>query len=139
MAIDLQKVDLMELLDLSAGFDTTDHTILLKRLFNWNGIKGNALKWFQLYLSDRYQYVKVEGQSSRSVPLNHGVPQVSSLGPYLFNIYMTPLADILRELRIEFHVYADDHQLYLAFQPIDQDSADVAVNKIRRCMIEVKQ
>ncbi len=94
---------------------------------------------FQSYLSDRYQYVKVEGQSSRYVPLNHGVPQGSSLGPYLFNIYMTPLADILRELGIEFHVYADDHQLYLAFQPIDQDSADVAVNKIQRCMVEVKQ
>ncbi len=52
---------------------------------------------------------------------------------------MTPLADILRELGIEFHVYADDHQLYLAFQLIDQYSADVAVNKIQRCMVEVKQ
>ncbi len=52
---------------------------------------------------------------------------------------MTPLDDILRELGIEFHVYADDHQLYLVFQPIDQDIADVAVNKIERCMVEVKQ
>ncbi len=119
MAIDQQKVVLSVLLDLSAAFDTIDHTILLKRLSNMMGIKGNALKWFQSYLSDRYQYVKVEGQSSRSVPLNHGVSQGSSLGPYLFNIYMTPLADILGELGIEFHVYADDHQLYLAFQPID--------------------
>ncbi len=52
---------------------------------------------------------------------------------------MTPLADILRELGIEFHVYADDHQLNLAFQPIGQDSADVVVNKILRCIVEVKQ
>ncbi len=52
---------------------------------------------------------------------------------------MTPLADILRELGIEIHVYADDHQLYLAFQPIDQNSADVEVNKIQRCIVEVKQ
>ncbi len=94
------------------------------------GIKGNALKWFESHLSDRYQYVKVEGQSSRSVPLNHGMPQGSSLGLYLFNIYMTHLADILGEYGIKFHVYADDQQLYLAFQPIDQDSADVVVNKI---------
>ncbi len=55
------------------------------------------------------------------------------------HVHVYNLADILRELGIEFHVYADDHQLYLAFQPIDQDSADVAVNKIQRCMVEVKQ
>ncbi len=29
--------------------------------------------------------------------------------------------------------------MYLAFRPIDQDSADVVVNKIQRCMVEVKQ
>ncbi len=42
---------------------------------------------------------------------------------------MTPLADILRELGFELHVYANDNQFYLAFQPIDQDSDDVVVNK----------
>ncbi len=67
------------------------------------------------------------------------MPQGSVLGPYLFIIYMTPLADILRELPIEFCVYANDHELYLAFKPIDQDNAYVAVNKIQRCMVEVKQ
>ncbi len=101
MAIDQQKVVLLVLLDLSAAFDTVDHTILLKRLSNGMGIKGNALKWFQSYLSDRYQYyVKVEGQLSRYVSLNHVVPQGSSLCPYLFTIYMTHFADILRELGI---------------------------------------
>ncbi len=79
----------------------------------------------------------MEDQSSRSVPFNHGVPQGSTLDPYLFNTYMIPLADILRELGIKFHVYAVDHQL--AFQPIDQESADVADNKIQRCMVEIKQ
>ncbi len=89
---------LLVLLDLSAAFNIVDHSILLKRLSNTMGIKGNTLKWFQSYLSDRYQYDKVEGQSSRSVPLNHGAPQGSTLDTYLFNIHMTPLADILREL-----------------------------------------
>ncbi len=81
MAINQQKVVLLVLIDLSAVFDTIDYTIVLKRLSNWIGIKRNSLKWFQSYMSDRYQYVKVEGQSSRSVPLNHGVQQGSSLGP----------------------------------------------------------
>ncbi len=51
---------------------------------------------------------------------------------------MTPLDNILREPGIEFHIYAEVHQLYLAFQPIDQDSAHVVVNKIQQFMIEVK-
>ncbi len=60
MAIDQQKVVLLVLLYLSAALGTIDHSILLKGLSNWMGIKGKALKWFQQYLSDRYQYVKVE-------------------------------------------------------------------------------
>ncbi len=56
-----QKVVLV-LNELSAAFNMIDHTILLNRLSNQMGIKGMALKWFQSYLLDRYQYVKVEGE-----------------------------------------------------------------------------
>ncbi len=94
-----------------------DHTILLKRLSNQMGINVMALKWFQSYLSDIYRYVNFEGLSSKSVPLNHGVTQGSALGWVLINIYITPLANIIRELGIEFHVYINDYQLYLEFQP----------------------
>ncbi len=61
MAIDQQKVMLLVLHDLSAAFNMIDHTILHNRLSHWMGIKGNALKWFHSYLSDKYRYVKVEG------------------------------------------------------------------------------
>ncbi len=42
-------------------------------------------------------------------------------------------------MELGIDVYADDHQLYLAFQPIDQDSVDVAVNKVQICIVEVIQ
>ena len=38
------------LLDLSAAFDTVDHTTLLNRLDTVFGIKGKALAWFRSYM-----------------------------------------------------------------------------------------
>ena len=43
-------------LDLKKAFDTVDHQILITKLFSY-GIRGNTLKWFQSYLTDRSQYV----------------------------------------------------------------------------------
>ena len=49
----------LTLLDLSAAFDTINHSILFHRLHDCYGINGLALSWFESYLSDRTQSVKV--------------------------------------------------------------------------------
>ena len=41
-------------LDLKRAFDTVDHQILLKKLDAY-GIRGNILKWFESYLTNRSQ------------------------------------------------------------------------------------
>ena len=40
-------------LDLSAGFDTVNHEVLLSRLSDRFGIKGSALSWFESYPQGR--------------------------------------------------------------------------------------
>ena len=70
-------------LDLSKAFDTIDHSILIKKMYYY-GIRGNVLKWFESYLSDRQQYVSIGNYYSQYNSLNVGVSQGSVLGPLLF-------------------------------------------------------
>ena len=70
------------LLDLSAAFDTIDHTILFSCLQHWYGSVGVVLKWVQSYLFSRKQRIKIDISDAFQLP--YGVPQGSVLGPLLF-------------------------------------------------------
>ena len=65
--VDRGEAVLVALLDLSAAFDTIDHTILLDLMSSCFGISGSALQWFQSYLFGRTQCVSVNGSFSPPV------------------------------------------------------------------------
>lgn len=79
---------MLVLLDLSAAFDTVDHNILLRRLETSFGVTGDALKWFNSYLSGRTQRVIADGKLSERCHLSFGVPQGSCLGLVFFFLFM---------------------------------------------------
>ena len=54
----------LTVLDLSATFDTVDHSILTSTLQNTFGIDELALKWFNSYLQPKSFKVAVNGQYS---------------------------------------------------------------------------
>ncbi|KAJ1116180.1 hypothetical protein NDU88_004398 [Pleurodeles waltl] len=101
------------LLDLSAAFDTVCHRTLIDRLGS-AGIRGKALEWVISFLSGRTQRVRLPPFRSAATEIICGVPQGSSLSPTLFNVYMTPLANIARKHGLDIISYADDTQLILS-------------------------
>ena len=125
----------MTLLDLSAAFDTIDHTILLRRLGNWFGVSGKALDWFKSYLTGRSQRIKLGNCLSSRSDLSFAVPQGSVLGPLLFTLYTTPFNSLISGHAIPHHLYADDSQLYISFS---SGNSAPALNGLQSCLASVQ-
>ena len=97
------------LIDLQKAFDTVKQSILLEKIEHY-GIRGTALSWFSSYLSDRKQYVSVNGHTSDHLKILCGVPQGSVLGPLFFLIYINDLPNVSKLL--SFYLFADDTNIY---------------------------
>ena len=118
-SLDKGKLSAALFLDLSAGFDVVNHSILLDKLKEY-GFDESAINWFKSYLEDRHQCVQVESAFSPFLPVRWGVPQGSILGPLIFLIYINELPALVEELPEETHgdegeknativIYADDN------------------------------
>ena len=98
------------ILDFSKAFDTVPHNKLLHKIESY-GIRGTTLKWINNFLTKRKMSVIVEGERSRQVDVDSGVPQGTVLGPLLFLCHINDLPD-----RVKSHIrlFADDCLLYRA-------------------------
>ena len=98
-----------------------------------------VLAWVVSYLSDRAQCVSIGDSRSHTQQLLRGIPHGSVLGPIFFTIYTQPLGDIMRHHNMNYHLYADDTQLYITFNGGDTSSKLAAISQIELCAVEVKE
>ena len=138
LACDRDKCTSLVMLDLSAAFDTVNHTILLQCLQTQQGLCGNALNWIKSYLHDRTQSVIVDGKLSEKRVKDCDVPQGSVLGPDLNSDFTRPLGDLMRHYDIIPSFYADDSQKYIHFNPNSNGDVKEAVSKMELCCAKVK-
>ena len=68
-----KKVTILVCIDLSAAFDTVDHSVLIKVLNKYYGISGSALQWFETYLLDRQMKVNTGDVYSETKRLSFSV------------------------------------------------------------------
>ena len=108
-ALDEDKASLLSLLDLSAAFDTVDHSILLSRLIYSFGVSDTVLAWFIFYLTDHTQTISVNGPKFLPALLHDGVPQGSVLRSILFVLYTQPLSKIIQHHSSYHHSFSDDN------------------------------
>ena len=90
------------------------------------GIKSNVYNLLKSYLTNRYQYVCINNNSSTLKQIKYGVSQGSILGPLLYIIYVY---DFSNAINCNSKLYADDTCLIIKEKSIDSIRLLVKVNR----------
>jgi len=69
-------------------------------------IGGELWSWFLAYVTNRSQFVSINGYNSSLLPVESGVPQRNILGPLLFIIYMNDIPSAVAHSKV--FLFADD-------------------------------
>ena len=72
-SLDQDEVTGLVFVDFKKAFDVVDHRLLLRKLELYR-FSDAALYWFTSYLTDRFQFVALEGNLSERLAAKQGVP-----------------------------------------------------------------
>nr|CAI5852316.1 unnamed protein product [Callosobruchus analis] len=124
-ATDQGEITALILLDFSKAFDTLGRNLLLSK-FHYYGFSEIIIRFFESYLSNRCQYVSIDGRVSSTRPVTKGVPQGSILGPLLFLLFTIDMDVNVKDCTL--HQFADDVQVIRSFPKEDLYIASADIN-----------
>ena len=96
--------------DLRKAFDKVSLPKLIEVLQSY-GIHGKVLDWFEVFLFDRTQKVRVNQSISQPLPVTSGVPQGSVVGPLLFLLFIDDITKLGTQ-KSKLSLFADDAKVY---------------------------
>ena len=136
-SMEKQRVTALVAIDLSAAFDTVDHTLLLKVLQQNFGVKGKVLNWIDTYLRPRGFKVNIGNEYSKYIPMDFSVPKGSILGPVLFSAHIsTQRLEVPRS--IDLIGFADNHVLKKDFLATKGNNEEDTIHQLQDCCSKVK-
>ena len=103
-------------LDFKKAFDLVNHNTLISKLKVYFP-NSQITKLIESYLTNRSQFVLLNGKTSNKRVIQSGVPQGSVLGPLFFIVYINDLPLHLNK-ETENTLFADDSALYTANRQI---------------------
>ena len=130
MNMDTGKSTALVLLDLSAAFDTLDHSSIIELLSGWHSISGTALNWVRSYLSNRVQRVELLDTLGEPFKTDYGVPQGCVLRPLLFTLYTAPLSSVFSRHNICTLIT----QIFLSLSNTDPQ---MSLSLVQQCLQDV--
>ena len=120
------KISVAVFTDLAKIFNSILYKIFLKKIEAY-GFSENAIEFFASFLKNRQQCVKINDVYSEWLETNHGVPQGTVLGPFVFLLYIN---DFREKVQGNFDIiqFADDKSFHFSRNN---------VSELEKCVFEI--